>query len=237
MLTVASWNVNSLRARLPLVLRYLDAQQVDALGLQETRIPDAAFPRQVFEERGYHVATASAGTYAGVAWITRLPLADIVIGIPGFDEPGAPGRRLGGRLGSLWIDTVYVPTRTAIGKAGFLDALGADYRARITAATPLVLAGDFNICFDRRDFASPSMITDVEHHTRRPEDMAWRRLLEVGLVDCFRQRCADGGHYSWFPNAAWAVERNYGMRLDYVFATAAIAAAAIAVTHDREPHT
>jgi len=234
-LTLAAWNVNSLRARLPLVLRYLDQHDVDVLCLQETRVADAEFPRAAFEERGYHVATASPGSYAGVAIASRQPLADLVVGVPGFDEHGAPGRRIGGRVGDLWIDTVYVPTRKAIGKIAFLDALRADYATR--ARGPLVLAGDFNICFDGRDLASPRLITDAEMHTRRPEDLAWRRLLEVGLIDCFRRHCPDRGHYTWFPAAPWAFGRNYGMRLDYLFATEPAAAALVDVTHDREPRT
>ena len=235
MLTIAAWNVNSLRARLPLVLRYLDEHDIDVLCLQETRVADAGFPRAAFAERGYHVATASPGSYAGVAIASRQPLADVVVGVPGFDEAAAPGRRLGGRLGDLWIDTVYVPTRTAIGKVEFLDALRADHAG---IAGPRILAGDFNICFDSRDLASPRLITDAEKHTRRPEDLAWRRLItDAGLVDCFRRHCPDPGHYTWYPAPAWAFARNYGMRLDYVFATEPAAAALIDVTHDRAPRS
>jgi exodeoxyribonuclease III len=234
-LTLASWNVNSLRARLDHVLRHVEAAAPDVLCLQETRVAEAAFPRARLEERGYAVAAAGGGGYAGVAIASRHPITDTVVGVPGFDEAGAPGRRLLVRTAGLWVDTVYVPTRTAIGKAAFLDALRLDYAGRLDAGTRLVLAGDFNICFDERDYASPSMITDVGLHTRRPEDLAWRRLLELGLVDLFRRRNAESGQYTWFPNARWALTRNYGMRLDYLFATAPIADAMVDCWHDREP--
>jgi exodeoxyribonuclease-3 len=232
--TIATWNVNSLRARLPLVLRYLDERAPDALCLQETRVADAAFPRQPFEQRGYQVAVAGSGGYAGVATISRVALRDVAIGVPRFDEPGQPGRRLLGRMGELWIDNVYVPTRMAIGKAEFLDALRDDHDARFGVDARLVLAGDFNICFDARDLESPRMIAEPERLTRRDEDRAWRRLpASARLSDCFRHRHDDGGHYTWFP-AGWAFARNYGMRLDYVFASDPVAATLVDVAHDRE---
>ncbi|HET6582952.1 MAG TPA: exodeoxyribonuclease III [Nannocystaceae bacterium] len=236
MLTVVGWNVNSLRARLPLVLRYLDEREPDVLCLQETRLADAAFPRAAFAERGYEVATAGDSSYAGVAIASRRPIDERIAGIDGFVEAKAPGRRLACRIGSTWIDTVYVPTRKAIGKVPFLDALHADHLRRFAADTPLVLLGDFNICFDERDYASPSLISDPDVHPRRPEDLAFRRLVDGRLVDCFRSVCAPSGHFTWFPHAPWAFARNYGMRLDYAFASASLADRIVDVTHDREPH-
>jgi exodeoxyribonuclease-3 len=233
-LTIAAWNVNSLRARLPLVLRYLDEHAVDVLCLQETRVGAAAFPRTPFAGRGYQLAIAGDGSYAGVAIASRRPMSDPVVGVPGHDEAGAPGRRLAVLVDGLWIDTVYVPTRRAIGKVEFLDALRADHLARFPPGTAVVLAGDFNICFDERDLASPSLISDAHLHTRRPEDLAWRRLLELGLIDAFRARHPDAGHYTWFPAPRWALARNYGMRLDYLFATAPVLATLDDVVHDRE---
>ncbi len=234
MTTVATWNVNSLRARLPLVVRYLDAYRPDILCLQETRIGAAAFPHGEFERAGYHVASTGAGGYAGVAIASTYPIDETASGLDSFVEKRAPGRRLLCRIGSLWIDTVYVPTRTAIGKSEFLEALRRDHAARFSGAAPHVLAGDFNICFDARDYASPSMITSPEVHPNRPEDLALRKLVDGRLVDCFRRKTADGGHFTWFPMAPWTLRRNYGMRLDYVFATEAVAARLMDVVHDRE---
>jgi exodeoxyribonuclease III len=141
-------------------------------------------------------------------------------------------RRLVCRTAGVLVDTVYVPAQKRSGKIAFLEALRADHDRR---EGPLVLAGDFNVCFDERDLASPTMISDAELHPRRPEDLAFRRLLEGRLTDCFRVLCADGGHYSWFSNSTWAPRRNRGMRLDYVFATAELAASVAGVQHDREP--
>jgi exodeoxyribonuclease-3 len=236
-LTIAAWNVNSLRARLPLVLRYLDEHEVDVLCLQETRVGAAGFPRAGFAERGYDVALAGDGGYAGVAIASRRPMGEPIVGVAGQVEAGDPGRRLAVRIDDLWIDTVYVPTRRAIGKVELLDALRADHAARFPPGTALVLAGDFNICFDERDLASPSLISEPQLHTRRPEDLAWRRLLDRGLIDVFRARHADGGHYTWFPAPRWAFARNYGMRLDYLFATAPVLATLVDVAHDRATRT
>ncbi len=232
MLTVASWNVNSLKARLPLISRYLDEQAVDILCLQETRSSDAAFPRHAFEERGYHVVTAGRGGYAGVAVASRAPIDDVTVGIAGFDEEGTPGRRIACRTGNLRVDNVYVPTRLKIGKEAFLEALRADRVRWHDAAN--ILAGDFNICFDARDYASPNMIADAEVHPRRPEDLAFRRLLGETLVDSFRRIEPASGHHSWFPVTPWALKRNYGMRLDYIFASPSLADHLVEVRHDRE---
>jgi exodeoxyribonuclease III len=236
-LSVATWNVNSLRARLPVVLRYLEAHRPHVLCLQETRIGATGFPADAFAQLGYHVQATGAGGYAGVAIASRLPIDEVVVGIDAFVEARAPGRRLLCRIGELWIDTVYVPTRTAIGKCEFLDALRDDHGARFTAATPRVLLGDFNICWDARDYASPTLITAPDVHPHRPEDLAFRGVVDGGLVDCFRAVCDEPGHFTWFPMAPWALRRNYGMRLDYVFASAQLAARVREVVHDREPRS
>ena len=228
--TVATWNVNSLKVRLPLVVRYLDEVSPDVLCLQETRVGADGFPHAAFADRGYHVAFTSTGGYAGVAIASRAKIDDIVTGLAGFVETKAPGRRIACRIEGRWIDTVYVPTRMAIGKAEFLDALRADQDARF-GASDVVLAGDFNICFDERDYASPKMISDPDVHPHRLEDLAFRRLLDDRLIDVFRSTEGGPGHYSWFPNATWAPKRKHGMRLDYVFASSHLASDARA-RHD-----
>jgi exodeoxyribonuclease-3 len=236
-LSVVSWNVNSLRARLPLVLRFLDAERPDVLCLQETRVGASTFPRADFEGRGYQVEAVGAGSYAGVAIASRLPIEEVVVGLPGFEEVKSPGRRIACRVGDIWVDDVYVPTRTKIGKVGFLDALRADRDARFGSRGGLVLAGDFNICFDERDYASPALISQPQLHPARPEDLAFRRLVDGRLVDCFRRAQPAGGHFTWFPHTSWALPRNYGMRLDYVFASADLAARAVSVEHLGEPRS
>ncbi|HYC57720.1 MAG TPA: exodeoxyribonuclease III [Candidatus Binatia bacterium] len=234
MLTLATWNVNSLAARLPLVLRYLEARRPQVLCLQETRIGAAGFPHAAFERAGYHVAATGAGGYAGVAIASVLPIQEAVPGLESFVEERAPGRRLLCRIGGLWIDTVYVPTRMAIGKAEFLASLRRDHATRFRAGSPDVLAGDFNICFDARDYAAASMITSPDVHPKRPEDLAFRDVLGRRLVDCLRTTTKESGRFTWYPMTPWAMRRNYGMRLDYVFARRSLAAHLREVAEDRE---
>ncbi len=230
MLTIVGWNVNSLRARLPLVQQYLAQFEPDVLCLQETRLADAAFPHDAFAALGYTVAATGSGGRAGVAIASRLPFDETIVGLAGY-----PDRRIACRIDGTWIDTVYVPTRTAIGKGEFLDGLRDDYAARFDETTELALVGDFNLCFDERDYASPTMISAPDVHPRRPEDLAFRRLIDWGLVDCLRRHTAERGRFTWFPMTTWALRRNWGMRLDYVFATAPLAERLVDVTHDREP--
>jgi exodeoxyribonuclease-3 len=233
-LTVVTWNVNSLRVRLAHVLQLLDERAPDVLCLQETKVPADKVANDAFTSRGYYVHAGGTGGYAGVATLSKEPLDAVV---RGFSEVSDDvGRRLLGRLGDVWIDNVYVPTRRAIGKSEFLDRLSDDHTTRFDAGRDeLVLCGDFNICFDARDLASPNMISEPELLGRRPEDLAFRRILGFGLHDCFRKHEPDAKTYSWFPLTPWALRRNYGMRLDYVFATQALYRRCEGLEHDQSP--
>jgi exodeoxyribonuclease-3 len=233
-LTLVTWNVNSLRARHALVMRYLEERQPDVLCLQETRLPAVKLPYEAFEEVGYRCEAEGSTNYAGVATLSKQSIAEVVRGFTEGTEYS--GRRLLCRIGEVWIDNVYVPTRKSIGKVEFLDRLRADYAIRFSLASDaLALCGDFNICFDARDLASLRLIADAESFGHRVEDLAFRRLIDAGLGDCFRKQDAQGGRYSWFPLAPWAFPRNYGMRLDYVFASAPLYDRCLSAEHDREP--
>jgi exodeoxyribonuclease III len=235
-LTVVSWNINGVRARLPLLTRYLEERKPGVLCLQETKVAYGDFPRAPLEALGYRSALLASGNYAGVAILARESFENDVYGLDGFEPERQAGRRLACRIGGVWIDTVYVPTRVKIGKVAFLDALRVDHARRYGPQAPVLLCGDFNICYDKRDLAHPNMITQSKVHPNRPEDRALRRLLEErGLVDCFRRRCGDAGHFSWFPVSAHALARNQGMRLDYIFASPPLADRVIDCAHDAEP--
>lgn len=235
-LTVTSWNINGVVLRLSHVTRYLEERAPDVLCLQETKVAYADFPRAAFEALGYQAAVLASGNYAGVAILTRGSVDRSVYGLDGFEPEREAGRRLACKVGGVWIDTVYVPTRTKIGKVAFLDALREDHARRYGDRAKVILCGDFNICYDKRDVAAPNMIAQSDVHPHRPEDLAFRRLVsERGMVDCFRQRCQDSGHYSWFPVTPGALERKRGMRLDYIFGSAALADGVLECAHDAEP--
>jgi exodeoxyribonuclease III len=234
---LVSWNVNSLRARHALLVRYLEEKQPDVLCLQETRLPAGKLPYAAFAELGYQCEAEGDTSYAGVATLTKQSITEVVRGLaPETEHTAYSGRRLLCRIGEVWIDNVYVPTRKSIGKVEFLDRLREDYATRFRPESDaLALCGDFNICFDSRDLASLRLISDAESFGGRVEDLAFRRLIDVGFRDCFRKHDAQGGSYSWFPLMPWAFPRNYGMRLDYVFATAPLYDHCTNAGHDREP--
>ncbi|MET0389523.1 MAG: exodeoxyribonuclease III [Polyangiales bacterium] len=218
MLRVASWNVNSLKVRLPLVLRFLDDYTPDVVCLQETKLPAAQVARGEFADRGYQLHAGGTRGYAGVATLSKRPITQAIHGLT--DAKEHTDRRLLCLIDGVWIDNLYVPTRRAIGKAEFLDALRLDYAARFdTERDALLVCGDFNICFDERDLATLKLIAEPERFGQRPEDLAWRRLLALGLHDCLRKHQPDTKLFSWFPLTPWALKRNYGMRLDYIFAS------------------
>lgn len=235
-LSIVSWNVNSLRARLPLVLRYLDERAPDVLCLQETRLPAEKVECAELRERGYHVAAGGTRGYAGVATLSKQPFGEVVHGIGEDAEPA--DRRLLCQVGEHWIDNVYVPTRRAIGKSEFLDLLRADYAERFDVSNDaIVLCGDFNICFDERDLATLRMISEPERFGQRPEDLAFRRMLGFGLQDCLRKHHPKAKRFSWYPMAPWALKRSYGMRLDYIFATPHAYERCTGADHDPAPRS
>jgi exodeoxyribonuclease-3 len=232
-LSVVSWNVNSLKVRLPLVLRFLDEHAPDVMCLQETKLPAALVDNVELSARGYHVRAGGTRGYAGVATLSKRPIAQTVHGFADATEHG--DRRLLCQIDGIWIDNVYVPTRRAIGKSEFLDALSRDNAERFDAARDsIVLCGDFNICFDAHDLASLKMIAEVERFGQRPEDLALRHMLSFGLRDCLRKHHPDAKLFSWFPLTPWAIKRNYGMRLDYVFASTPMYERCSAVDHAME---
>lgn len=228
--------MNSLRVRMPLVLRFLDEYAPDVLCLQETKLPAAQVDNADFAARGYSVRAGGTRGYAGVATLSKRPIREAYHGLAEGSEHA--DRRLLCQIDDVWIDNVYVPTRRAIGKSEFLDALGCDTASRLAAErAALLVCGDFNICFDARDLASPRMISEAELLGQRPEDLAWRRVLALGLHDCLRKHHPDSKLFSWYPMTPWALKRNYGMRLDYVFASARMYAQCTSIEHVSAPRS
>lgn len=218
-LTLVTWNVNGLRARADHVVKLIERWQPDVLCLQETRLPEAKLPLLEFRTLGYECFAESHGGRAGVATVCRRSRSCEL-------ESRArttleAGRRLRVSCDNFSIDNVYVPTRRAIGKLELLDGLREDY-ALEPATRSRVLCGDFNLCSDERDYASSSLISDAERFPNRPEDRAFQALRATGFYDCFRHHCQESGHYTWFDYRPWTVTKNYGLRLDYVFASESV---------------
>ena len=237
---IASWNVNSLNVRLPHVERWCGDARPDVLALQETKLEDAKFPVAALEAAGYHAAFSGQKTYNGVAILARQPLADVVHGIHGYEDPQR--RIISATVGGVRIVNLYVVNGQAVGSEKYAYKL--EWLARVTAFLAeeirrhprLVVLGDFNIAPDDRDVHDPAAWHE-QVLCSTPERDALKRLLDIGLVDSFRLFDGDAGHYSWWDYRQAAFRRNLGLRIDLVLASEALRPHCRAASIDREPRT
>ena len=224
---VASWNVNSIRVRLPQVLDWLASTQPDVLCLQETKVPDNEFPFDAFSAAGYHAVASGQKTYNGVATISRKPVKDIVTEIEGIDSE--QHRLLAVTYEGARIVNVYVPNGSEIGSDKFAYKLGwlsglKNYLSREMKRSPeLVLVGDFNVAPEDRDVHDPVawqgsvLVSDDER-------AALAAITDLGLVDVYRQFEQEPESYSWWDYRAGAFRRNDGLRIDLILCSQALAA-------------
>lgn len=235
---IATWNVNSLRVRLPQVLRWLEASQPDALALQETKTEDRDFPVQEFQRAGYHVAFSGQPTYNGVALISRLPLAIRATALPDFED--AQKRVLLAEIGGLHVLNLYVPNGQSPDsdkyryKLEWLAQLDLWLGPLMRERPDLVVLGDFNIAPDDRDVYDPKA-WEGQVLVSEPERIAFRKLLGHGLADSFRLHTDGTGHYSWWDFRTAAFRRNHGLRIDHILLSPALAERSAATVIDREP--
>jgi exodeoxyribonuclease-3 len=240
-LSIMSWNVNSIRARLDHVLTYLYDHTPDVVCLQETKVEDRLFPKVPFMELGYEVHVHGGKAQAGVATLTKQASHEVRVGFAQGDPDRHP-RVLVVRIGDLRIYNLYVPNGTTVGSEAFryklewFRRLRAELEATATPSDPVVLVGDFNVAPDDRDVWDPArfrggiLFTDEEH-------AALAHLLGFGLQDCFRIHVAEGGHFSWFDYRTNALQQNEGARIDLVLASAPMAARCLEVSHDTVPRS
>lgn len=235
---IATWNVNSIRAREERLLRWLAKSRPDVLCLQELKVRDDQLPLAGIEAAGYHVAAFGQPTYNGVAILSRQPLEDVRRGLEDdVDDPAA--RLLSARVDGLRVVCAYVPNGQVMGsdKAAYKLAWLARLRAYLerTAKTSdrLVVCGDFNVARDDLDVAFPERwASSVLFH---PEmRAALDGLLAWGLADVFRQHHPQGRIYSWWDYRMLAFPKGDGLRIDYVFATEALAPSCTSAVVDRD---
>jgi len=237
---IATWNVNSLKVRLPHVLEWLDAARPDVLVLQEIKQETAAFPADTFVEAGYHGVASGQKTYNGVALLSRKPSQDHVTDLPGFDDPQR--RVLAATVDGVRIVNLYVPNGSEVGsekyayKLDWLKALRRFLADELATFERLVVLGDFNIAPEDRDVYDPEKWGDAILCSPA-ERAALRELLELGLVDVFRQFEQPEKSFSWWDYRAAGFRRNAGLRIDLILASPALAAACRASFIDREPRT
>jgi exodeoxyribonuclease III len=223
---IATWNVNSLRVRLPHLADFLAANPLDAIALQETKLPDADFPVADLQALGWSSAFSGQRTYNGVAILSRTPATDIVTGIPGFDDEQR--RVLAATIGGLRIIDVYVPNGQTVGsdkfeyKLRWFAALHEYVVTELARHPQLVVLGDFNVAPDDRDVHDPKA-WEGSVHVSPPERAALQELLGAGLVDCFRLFEQPEKSFSWWDYRMMAFRRNAGLRIDLILASTALA--------------
>ncbi|HAJ92460.1 MAG TPA: exodeoxyribonuclease III [Gammaproteobacteria bacterium] len=235
---IATWNVNSLKVRLPHVLDWLAASQADILCLQETKTIDENFPVDNIEAAGYHVVFSGQKTYNGVAIISREEAGDIITDAPGLDDPQR--RILGATIGGIRILNLYVVNGQEVGsekyahKLHWLDKVTDYISEQLQQFERFVVLGDFNIAPDDRDVHDPEA-----WHERilcsTPEREALQKIQQLGLADTFRLFDQEEQSYSWWDYRAAGFRRNRGLRIDLVLASKSLADSCRACTIDKEP--
>ena len=242
---IATWNVNSLNVRLPHVLQWLNEHRaessIDVVGIQETKLTDDKFPHEALTEAGWHSAWHGQKTYNGVCLISREPMADVVKGIPGFDDEQA--RVIAGTTADgVRVINAYVVNGKAVGDEKF------DYKLRWFAALTdyvtdtlaehehVAVVGDYNIAPTPEDTHDPE-VWEGKILCSPQERGALQKLLERGLTDAFTLFDPPEQRFTWWDYRAAGFRRNLGLRIDHLLLSDALKARCTGFEIDREPRT
>ncbi|WP_372074149.1 exodeoxyribonuclease III [Tistrella mobilis] len=221
---IATWNVNSLKARLGHVLDWLAEATPDIVLLQELKLETDKFPAAEIEAAGYHFAAHGQKTYNGVAILAKAPITDVTRGLPGFEDEQA--RWIEGTVAigdqGVRVASVYVPNGQSVTsekfpyKLAFLDAFVSHARSMLgDASRPAVIGGDFNIAPEAGDLYDPKgWAGDVLFHPE--ERRRFRAVLHQGWTDAFRALHAEAGRYSWWDYRAGMWQKDHGLRIDHL---------------------
>lgn len=223
---IATFNINGIKARIDALPAWLDVARPDVAILQEIKSVDEAFPRELFEDRGYHVETHGQKSFNGVAILSRLPLEDVVRGLPG-DDSDEQARWIEATVvgkTALRICGLYLPNgNPAPGpkydyKLAWMERLQTRAKALLADEQPALMAGDYNVIPQDEDAKRPEVWQ--EDALARPETRAaFRRLINLGFTDAFRARVQGPGHYSFWDYQGGAWNRNDGIRIDHFLLT------------------
>jgi exodeoxyribonuclease-3 len=235
---IATWNVNSIRIRLPRLLAWLERRRPDIVCLQETKVIDEDFPRLEIESLGYRCLVNGQRTYNGVAILTRFEPSDLIFSLPG-DEPDIDRRILVATIEGIRVASVYAPNGGWVGSDKYAYKL-AWYRrlrefldASFNPQSDVVLCGDFNVAPEDRDVWDPVMWKGRVLFSE-PEKEALRSLMAWGLKDALRLHHSEGGLYTWWDYRAGALHRGWGLRIDHILITESLGKRCVNVEIERD---
>lgn len=232
-----TWNVNSVRMRLPRLIALLERHQPDVVCLQETKCSDDAFPHLDVQAAGYQAAVFGSGGRNGVAILSRLPIGQITNSFPEDPAPDA-ARVISATIDGMRVVCVYAINGKRVGapewdlKLAWLDALGV-WMAGLAESGQAVVAGDFNVAPDERDVHDPALWRGHNLFSE-PERKRIAGMIDAGYTDVLRMHHEGPGPFSWWDYRDGALHRGWGLRIDLILATAATAARCAAVSIDRD---
>jgi exodeoxyribonuclease-3 len=239
---LVTWNVNSLKARLPRVLEFVDQHAPDVVCLQETKCTADAFPAAELREAGYEAAHHSGGRWAGVAVLARtgLQVSDVVCGLPG-EARADEARWVEASVDGIRVASAYVVNGQAVGtdpfaeKLAFLDAMATRAAQLRATGTPVVIAGDMNVCPTDADVYDPAAFVGATHVTDE-ERGALAQVVQAGnLRDAYRVVHPEPEQqFTWWDYRAGHFHKGLGLRIDLILASDDIAAALTAVHIERD---
>lgn len=236
----ATWNVNSIRARVDRVVDWLQRSDVDVLAMQELKCRPSQFPFQRFEDAGYEVHMHGRNQWNGVGFASRIPAEDVVEGFPGMPEWGASGleaRALGATFDGVRLWSLYVPNGRELDnphytyKLDWLKALAADAAGWLAAEQPLALMGDWNIAPRDEDVWSMDFFAG-RTHVSAPERAAFQRFIDLGFRDVVRPYIPEG--YTYWDYQQLRFPRNEGMRIDFILGSPEFASEVTGASIDRD---
>jgi exodeoxyribonuclease-3 len=226
---IASWNVNSLNARLPRVEEWLTLMEPDVLCMQETKLANDAFPALTFEAMGYQSVHHGEGRWNGVAILSRVGLDDVAVDFADGGEPDSDARIVWATCDGVRVASCYIPNGRAIDddhyqyKLAWLARLRAHLDQACSPTEPVALLGDFNIAPEDRDVWNIAKFEGSTHVTV-PERAAFGELLDWGLHDVFREQYPDDeGLFTYWDYTAGRFHKREGMRIDFVLASTPLA--------------
>ncbi len=239
MFKVATWNVNSIKVRIPHLLQWLESAQPDVLAIQETKSPDEAFPLDVITNAGYNVVFSGQKTYNGVAIIAKAPITDVVTTVPGLDDD--PQRRiLAATVNGVRILDLYVPNGQSVGsdkyayKLNWLEKVTQFIQSELKNSPLFLTLGDFNIAPEDIDVHEPLVWQD-QVLCSVPERTAFQTILSTGLFDSFRLFPQEPKIFSWWDYRQLALQKNHGLRIDHILVNEGLREKCVRCSIDKAP--